>query len=186
MILLRWQPSVTVDVAYFLTFFVGPDQHSFSGDGKEKHTAGDILHFKNPENVYCHHMVLHVVKRKPLEVTESQIKDLAEHIITTLEKDGFKSFGLYLQYSEDHFWHDYSCKLVEGLLHVSSSKKLKCPVTVYCFGNKDSFEDLDEFLENQLNLATDLKPVVIETTSHQGINICFILFMLHILFAHVL
>lgn len=120
----------------------------------------------DPENLNCHCLLLTVLDEKLKGHSESLDQKIAAEVINTLETSSFRSFGISLSYKRTTEWQMFSFTLLSCLW--SSRSKLKIPVVVYCLGEKEDFESLDDYLFEKLKIDKHLLPITAETLQYQG------------------
>lgn len=117
----------------------------------------------DPENINCHCLLLTVLDDNMKENSDSLEQNVAAKVINTLETSRFRSLGISLNYNQSTEWKLFSITLLSCLLRKSS--KLKVPVVVYCFGEKEEFVYLDNHLRVELK---SLLPIKTEPLEYNG------------------
>ncbi|XP_063410544.1 uncharacterized protein LOC134693634 [Mytilus trossulus] len=116
---------------------------------------GNVERMYDPENINCHCLLLTVFDENMKENSDSLEHNVAANIINTLETSRFRSLGISLNYNKSTEWKLFSITLLSCLLRKSS--KLKVPVVVYCFGEKEEFDYLDKHLPVELKSLLHIK-----------------------------
>lgn len=117
----------------------------------------------DPENINCHCLLLNVLDENMKENYDYLEQNVAAKVINSLETSRFRSLGISLNYNKSTEWKLFSIKLMSCLLKTSS--KLKTPVVVYCFGEKEEFDNLDKHLGEELE---SLLPITAEPLEYNS------------------
>ncbi|VDI83029.1 Hypothetical predicted protein [Mytilus galloprovincialis] len=126
-----------------------------------KCNAGDMIPLYETGNLDCSCVYLSVQDQTNKGVvSEPALQKLAQRIIDHLQKNGYQSLGLDLDYDDKPAWRTFSFSLVSHLWRCSAG--LRFPILMCCYAENDElFENLDDYLVNTVQIDKSLNPVLL-------------------------
>lgn len=133
-----------------------------------KCNAGDMIPLYETGNLDCSCVYLSVQDQTNKGVvSEPALQKLAQRIIDHLQKNGYQSLGLDLDYDDKPAWRTFSFSLVSHLWRCSAG--LRFPILMCCYAENDElFENLDDYLVNTVQIDKSLNPVLLTHLEGKG------------------
>lgn len=131
----------------------------------------DVIPLYETANLDCKCLYLYVQNQTNKGVvSEPALQKLAQRIIDHLQKNGYQSFGLDLDYDDKPAWRTFSFSLVSHLWRCSAC--LRFPILMCCYAENDElFVNLEDYLSKTVKIEKSLFPVILTYLEGQGMYI---------------